>query len=333
MGYASERDFLDSVEREMAAMEIHSNRPGARPGQPNEQATPGFRLRGEPMSKERWKQVAHLVGPQNQHLLNEIGRREKGNEVFRAVKAVQEDPSRDNLAYAARLVAELEDVNVARAAISAIQPTGAVDHFVSALVDASDVVEQRKAEHDEAAERRRLAERQELLAREYERVQRHPEQAEAVDAMAQGLGDLMYHPEMADDEARVLLRSQAEAAKGQRKALDDFAFLSSLESEFARYGPAGVDEHRIEYERGMKEAALEVFDRHNPTAEQAAAAAVDSVAHERAFGDKPAIEVFLEREFENMALHDSRAPHKVAMRDENVRDFHDHYDEVGRPRR
>jgi len=333
MGYRTEADFLDAVGREMAAMEVHSNRPGARPGQPSKQAAPGFRLQGKPESPERMRQVAHLVGPQNQHLLNEVGRRLGGEKIIAAVREAQAEPSRDNLGHVARLVAEFEDVHVARAAIAALRPTGYGDHFINALVDASAQVELAKEQRDEAAESRRLAERQQVIADEYRRVQHHPDASEAVDHLAHGLGDLLYDEQMSDDEARVMLRSQEAVARGQRKALDDFAFVTALEDEFRRYGPAGTDEHRDEYERGLREGALEIFDRANPTPEQAAAAAVDSVAYDKAFAEQPPLEVFLERELAIQAMHDSRAPHKVAMREANVADWEDRYDEMGRPRR
>ena len=335
-GYRSQADYVKALNREFDQLSTHNyGEHGERPGTERGTRKRDFALKGKPGSPERLKQIEGYLEAPNKNLLNTVARSLEGEKVYRAVQLVQSDPTPQSIQEAAQLVTGYEDVQVARAAINALQPTGYVDDFVRELVGAAEQVEAAKASQDEEAERKRLATRQQLLAHEYQRVRGRPEEEQAVDDLAQHLGDALYSPELADDEARVLLRSQSEMAKRQRDAANTFLTHAALDEEFRRIGAPGSrwsDEEREKWEAELRQGSLEAFDRINPSPEEGARAAFESVVHDRAFKGASPMKVALDREFEAMALHDSDSPHRNEMRRADAEEFERTHDTDGRPR-
>ena len=334
-GYRDKAQFERAFQRELDALSVHGHGPnGERPGEQRKKAKPGFRFAGPPGSPERMAQIERIIGPQNKNLMHTVARNQAGQEIMRAVKAIQSAPTPEAIQEAAQLIAAYDDVQVARAAIQAINPTGFGDEFVRELRDAAESVEEARGMSEVEAEEKRLADRQRLLHEEYRRVQGRPDEEQAVDHLAQHLGDALYSPEMEDDQARVLLRSQSEMAKRQRKAANSFLTVAAMEDEFRkRYGPGGVsDEEREKWERELREGTLEVYDRANPTPEQGARAAFESVVHDKAFKGTSPMRVALDAEFERMAIHDSDSEHKNAMREADAKEWERTHGSDGRPR-
>jgi hypothetical protein len=328
MGYRDEQEFAAAIQREFDQMQYHSDQGKKQKPKPQKA------LRGKPGSPERLQQVAHLAGTQNRNLMHDVGRSLHGQEIYRAVKEVQQNPSAEAIQQAAELVAMYEDVNVARAAIQALSPTGYGDHFVGALRDAAEAVEHMRDYDAEEWERQRLEDRQRLLHEEYAQASNNPEVAEAIDNVAQQMGDDLYDPALDDLDVAAMLRTTGYLARRQQYANNSFRALAALDDELLRYGPGSStsDEHRGKWEGELRQSSLEVFDRHSPKVGDAVEDALDSIEDDITYGDKSALEQGLDQEIKNMAEHHSDSEHRNWMREESVRDWNEKFDSSGRPK-
>lgn len=287
-GYKSEQEFLNDVQRELDARAIHDSEASWERSQPKPQ-----RLRGKPNSPERIREVARIAGVDEQHFLNTVSRDRAGQRLVRVVKKLSQGYDREALDEAAELTISLGDENVARAAMNAMHPEMAKAYY-ERMVEVADG-------RDQSAEEERIADRQRLLAAEYERAERlGPGVVEQVDKLARTHVDAVYD-DLRDDEVQVLLRAQAEQARSERYALNQLGIKTAITEEIIG-GPGAPgshwnDEDRQRWEDELRVSSLEEYENHVVSADEAIQKAAASLDR------PPSLSEAMEAEFDSMALH------------------------------
>jgi hypothetical protein len=111
----------------------------------------------------------------------------------------------------------------------------------------------------------------------------------------------------------------------------NYLFGRALDEEFERMGQPGSrwnDVERDKWRQEVVEATAESASREFIEPAEAVAWADETIQREKR--DKSALEEALDREFEQMAQHDSRAEHRIAMRDRSAEEFERTHDSAGR---
>jgi hypothetical protein len=351
-GYASKQAFQDALDRELEQMASHSHQGEARPGQqappkqqrqrrPPDVKTPDVRPRtitGKPGSPEREKAVRAV----NPELFDQAKAEQRLAQADLLVRRWAESETDEYDSHVvqelARIAWDVQDANVfytLRDAIEQIAGEEQVAAYDGMMAHRIGVAEAEAREQErEVVERHQQHVANELQA-EYEVIERKlgTDALIAADEIAQVTNEagLLYDgdPEI----TRASLRAAAEVAAAQKRTGDTFALLQDIGEEMKRHGAPGsrwTDAERAEWEAEMEAASFSAADRQNEKTDpdEAAARAIRSRALERA--GTSILEQELEREFAEMAAHDSTAEHRVAMDDAAVAEWDRTHDSAGR---
>jgi hypothetical protein len=340
-GYPDKKSFEAAIQRELDAMAESGREPTNPP--PKQKAAPGFKLRGEPDSLERWSQAAELVGDPSIAQMAAYDR--VAGELQNAALAVQRAEERgeydqatiDRFASASRHLAALNDPAMYAAFEDAIYGSEAAEHLEDAVRFAA--YQQANAETDAAVamEQGRLNQRQQLLESEYQAIEKRtgPDGLVAADYLARSLGDLAYAPQADEDQLRASLRATAEQVAATQRGMRQGAFLKAFDDEAARrYGPAGNDAEREKWETELRNGSVEIVERAFGDPEDAADRAVNSMIRDdrrAANKGKSDFEIALDAELDEINSHARQnSPHMRRLADIAVEEFEATHDESGR---
>jgi hypothetical protein len=342
-------DFRRQFDRELKRLQYHDQ--GGRE-QPQEEKPP--KLIGKPGSAERiawiasqadpaiveelgWDQARAnwtAVGTFLQNTLNQISAVEN-SEYFdgRYPEEVSEQ-----FASAIRVLASTNDPTLTQAFQTELEDSGSdlIEYFAPALDIAQQHEDLNTYEAMRGYEQARLDERGKMLETEYQQIQKRtgPGGLQAADALARGLGDTLYSPNLGEDELRASMRSTAEQAHATQRGLGQMAFFKAFDDEVAKkYGPGAVnDETRERWESDLRATTLETVDRAFGNPQDAADRAIGSmiVDDRKAATGKGLFQEQVENAMDELDSHSKQnLPHAQAFADEAVEDWEATHDSDG----
>jgi hypothetical protein len=349
-------DFLKNLNRELDRLSVPgADRGKERPARRRKQSS----IPGEPNSPERMQYVASQIEDPNLRgqLVSELAWESVGTHLRNALHLIHADEAREDFydydqpnyrqetleafASAARMLGRVPDPQLFAAFQSELGEDSPLQELLAPVVQ--NEVEFGAFENYEVArahQQSRMDERERLLSEEYREIERTTGRAglEGADQLAHMLAaeNLLYDPQADELQLRGQLRSTAETAAATDWGLKQAAFLTEFDREAARrYGPGSSwnDQEREKWESELRMGTVETVERAFGDPADQANRAVDRIidADQRRATGKSALERGLDAEFERMAQHDSRAPHKRAMATENVKEYEATHTARGEP--